>query len=127
MAEEKIQAGQFTENVTLSYSTKSAPNDYGESTNSWNDSYKTMWVKIDYLSGSSDVKNDVEQRIQKIKITGYYEDMINLLMQDYSLFRFIVPNLVNAALGSNFYFITEVKPIGYNNKEFVEVYCKGRY
>tara|TARA_R110002012_G_scaffold209059_1_gene379405 strand:+ start:526 stop:909 length:384 start_codon:yes stop_codon:yes gene_type:complete len=127
MAEDKIQAGQFTENVTLSLSTKSVPNDYGESTNTWNDSYKTMWVKIDYLSGSSDVKNDVEQRIQKIKITGYYEDMFNLLMLDYSLFRFIVPNLVSASLGSNFYFITEVKRIGFNNKEFVEVYCKGRY
>lgn len=127
MAEDKIQAGLFTENVSLSLSTKSVANDYGESTNSWNDSYKTMWVKIDYLSGSSDVKNDVEQRIQKIKITGYYEDMVNLLLDDHNLFRFIVPNLVNAATGSNYFFITEVKPIGFNNKEFVEVYCKGRY
>lgn len=127
MAEDKIQAGLFTENVSLSLATKSVPNDYGESTNTWNDSYRTMWVKIDYLSGSSDVKNDVEQRIQKIKITGYYEDMVNLLLADYDLYRFIVPNLVNAAVGSNYFFITEVKPIGFNNKEFVEVYCKGRY
>jgi head-tail adaptor len=127
MAEDKIQAGLFSENVALDKATKSAANDYGESTNSWTTNYKTMWVKIDYLSGSSEVKNDVEQRIQKIKITGYYEDLANLIIEDTNLFRFQVPNLYNAALGNRFYFITEVKPIGFNNKEFVEVYCKGRY
>jgi SPP1 family predicted phage head-tail adaptor len=126
MAEEKLQAGLFSDQISISKSAKSTANDYGESTNVWVDDYLTVWAKIEYLSGSSEVKNDVEQRIRKIKVTVNYADVALLLAQDEDLFRIIISNITGAGV-STYYYITELKPIGFRNREFVEIYCKGRY
>jgi len=127
MAEEKLQAGLFSDEIVLQLSTKSAVNDYGEKTNSWNDSYLTFWGKIEYLSGSSDVKNDVEQKIQKLRITGNYVDLQVLLLTPEDLYRLYVPNQgMSPYPVSSYYYITEVKPIGFRNREFIEIECKGR-
>ncbi len=127
MAEEKIQAGLFSDEVTLELGNLSVANDYGESTNSWITT-GSRWVKIDYLSGSSNVKNDVEQRLQKIKLTGHYDDFKSTLLSgnETFLFRFKIYNIASTNVFS-YYYITEVKPIGFRNREFVEIYCKGRY
>jgi len=127
MAEEKLQAGLFSEEIVLQQSTKSAVNDYGERTNSWNDTYFTFWGKIEYLSGSSEVKNDVEQKIQKLRITGNYVDLQILLITPEKLYRLYVPEQgMSPSPTSAYYYITEVKPIGFRNREFIEIECKGR-
>ena len=44
MAEEKLQAGLFSDEVTLELGNLSVANDYGESTNTWV-SQGNFWVK----------------------------------------------------------------------------------
>ena len=52
MAEKKLQAGLFSDEIYLEKSTKSTPNDFGESLNSWA-SVRSVWVMTDFLSGNT--------------------------------------------------------------------------
>ncbi len=125
MAEERLQAGLFSDEVILQKGSKSLPNDYGESTNSWGSDI-TIWAKVEYLSGSSEVKNNVEQRISKVKLTINWIDAQNLLLDTTDSFRFKIYLPNSSGTTFDYYYITEVKPIGFRNREFVEIYCKGR-
>lgn len=125
MAEKKLQAGLFSDEIYLEKSTKSTPNDFGESLNSWA-SVRSVWVMTDFLSGNTEVKNDVEQRISKLKVTGNYIDLQEILKAA-NLYRLKIYDLGTISPDFTYYYITEVKPIGFRNREFIELYCKGRY
>tara|TARA_R100001443_G_scaffold3277_2_gene10398 strand:+ start:2524 stop:2907 length:384 start_codon:yes stop_codon:yes gene_type:complete len=125
MSEEKLQAGLLTDEVYLEKGAKSAANSYGESTNTWS-SLLTLWAKVEYLSGSSEVKNNVEQKISKVKLILNWIDAQNLLFGTNDSFRFKIYSPNTSGTSFDYYYITEVKPIGFRNREFVEIYCKGR-
>tara|TARA_R100001443_G_scaffold117435_1_gene142627 strand:+ start:6465 stop:6833 length:369 start_codon:yes stop_codon:yes gene_type:complete len=118
----EINIGDFSDLVYLEFAAKSNANDYGESTNSWT-AHSTLWSKIEYLSGSSDIGNQVEQNITKIKVTGNYIDYKDLLANPY-LYRLKIKDPTDTTFF--YFFITEVKPVGFRNREFIEIYSKGR-